>query len=166
MKIKIKDANLYNCEGFMTDMELVDKINTVFKTDNSHNTKGDGETIVGMTLAGLIEVAPRDFFSPIGNGEIMFTRSEVEKVIKYLDAFGLSLNQMVRANKSKRHNGEVRQTQVTNLDTEPAMTYGYKPTDAELDKAVEENEAFQKKIDNDPVEQAKILATATPVVTQ
>jgi len=63
MKIKIKDANLYNCEGFMTDMELVDKINTVFKTDNSHNTKGDGETIVGMTLAGLIEVAPREFFT-------------------------------------------------------------------------------------------------------
>ena len=52
------------------------------------------------------------------------------------------------------------------VETEPAMTYGYKPTDAELDKAVEENEAFQKKIDNDPVEQAKILETARPVVTQ
>ena len=156
MKIKIKDANLYNCEGFMTDMELVDKINDTFKND----------TELGMTLAGLIEVAPRDFFTPMGDREILFTRSEVEKVIKYLDAFGLSLNQMVRANKSKRHNGEVRQIQVTNLDTEPAMTYGYKPTDAELDKAVEENEAFQKKIDEDPVEQAKILATATPVVTQ
>ena len=156
MKIKIKDANLYNCEGFMTDMELVDKINDTFKND----------TELGMTLAGLIEVAPRDFFTSMGDREILFTRSEVEKVIKYLDAFGLSLNQMVRANKSKRHNGEVRQTQVTNLDTEPAMTYGYKPSDAELDKAVEENEAFQKKIDEDPVEQAKILATATPVVTQ
>jgi len=156
MKIKIKDANLYNCEGFMTDMELVDKINDTFKND----------TELGMTLAGLIEVAPRDFFTPMGDREILFTRSEVEKVIKYLDAFGLSLNQMVRANKSKRHNGEVRQIQVTNLDTEPAMTYGYKPTDAELDKAVEENEAFQKKIDNDPIEQAKLLATATPVVTQ
>ena len=156
MQIKTKDANLYNCEGFMTDMELVDKINNSFKND----------TEFGMTLAGLIEVAPRDFFSPMGDGEIMFTKSEVDKVIKYLDAFGLSLNQMVRANKSKRHNGEVRQIQVTNLDTEPAMTYGYKPTDAELDKAVEENEAFQKKIDNDPIEQAKLLATATPVVTQ
>ena len=166
MKIKIKDANLYNCEGFMTDIELVDKINTVFKTDNSHNTKGDGETIMGMTLAGLIEVAPRDFFTPMGDGEILFTKSEVDKVIKYLDAFGLSLNQMVRANKSRRCEGELIQTQTTNLDAEPAMTYGYNPTDAELDKAVEENEAFQKKIDNDPIEQAKILATATPVVTQ
>jgi len=146
MQIKTKDANLYNCEGFMTDMELVDKINNSFKND----------TEFGMTLAGLIEVAPRDFFSPMGDGEIMFTKSEVDKVIKYLDAFGLSLNQMVRANKSKRHNGEVRQTQVTNLDR-------YCPTDAELDKVVEENEAWQKKIDNDPVEQAKILETARPV---
>ena len=153
MKIKIKDANLYNCEGFMTDMELVDKINNCFKND----------TEFGMTLAGLIEVSPRDFFSPIGDGEIMFTKSEVDKVIKYLDAFGLSLNQMVRANKSKRSYGESRQIQVTNLDVEPAMTYGYHPTDAELDKVVEENEAWQKKIDNDPVEQAKILETARPV---
>jgi len=102
----------------------------------------------------------------MGDGEIMFTKSEVDKVIKYLDAFGLSLNQMVRANKSKRYHGEVRQIQVTNLDVQPAVTYGYNPTDAELDKAVEENEAFQKKIDNDPIEQAKILATATPAEIQ
>ena len=156
MQIKTKDANLYNCEGFMTDMELVDKINNSFKND----------TEFGMTLAGLIEVAPRDFFSPMGDGEIMFTKSEVDKVIKYLDAFGLSLNQMVRANKSKRSGGEVRQIQVTNLDVQPAITYGYNPTDAELDKVVEENEAFQKKIDNDPVEQAKILETARPVAIQ
>ena len=156
MQIKTKDANLYNCEGFMTDMELVDKINNSFKND----------TEFGMTLAGLIEVAPRDFFSPMGDGEIMFTKSEVDKVIKYLDAFGLSLNQMVRANKSKRYHGEVRQIQVTNLDVQPAVTYGYNPTDAELDKAVEENEAFQKKIDEDPIEQARIAATATPVATQ
>jgi hypothetical protein len=156
MQIKTKDANLYNCEGFMTDMELVDKINNSFKND----------TEFGMTLAGLIEVAPRDFFSPMGDGEIMFTKSEVDKVIKYLDAFGLSLNQMVRANKSKRYHGEVRQIQVTNLDVQPAVTYGYNPTDAELDKAVEENEAFQKKIDEDPIEQARIAATATPVAIQ
>ena len=156
MQIKTKDANLYNCEGFMTDMELVDKINNSFKND----------TEVGMTLAGVIEVAPRDFVSPVGDGEIMFTKSEVDKVIKYLDAFGLSLNQMVRANKSKRYHGEVRQIQVTNLDVQPSVTYGRHPTDAEVDQAFEEAEAFQKKIDNDPVEQAKILETARPVVTQ
>ena len=162
MKIKIKDANLYNCEGFMTDMELVDKINTVFKT----GTKEDGETITGMTLAGLIKIAPREFFTPTGDGETFFTKGEVNKIIKYLYAFDLTLNNMVVANKYKTAYGESRQIQVTNLDAEPVMTYGYKPTDAELDKCVEENEAWQKKIDNDPIEQAKILATATPAGTQ
>ena len=156
MQIKTKDANLYKCEGFMTDMELVDKINNSFKND----------TEFGMTLAGLIEVAPRDFFSPIGEGEIMFTKSEVDKVIKYLDALDLTLNNMVVANKYKTAYGESRQIQVTNLDVQPSVTYGRHPTDAEVDQAFEEAEAFQKKIDNDPVEQAKILETARPVAIQ
>ena len=147
MKIKIKDANLYNCEGFMTDIELVDKINNTFKND----------TDLGMTLAGLIEISPRDFFMPVGGGEIIFTKSEVNKVIKYLNAFGLTLNQMVIANKSKRYYGEVRQIQETNLELEkkPTTEYGRKPTDAEVDKAFEEAEAFQKKVDAE---------TATPAV--
>ena len=139
MKIKTKDANLYNCEGFMTDIELVDKINNTFKND----------TDLGMTLAGLVEISPRDFFMPVGGGEIIFTKSEVDKVIKYLNAFGLTLNQMVIANKSKRYYGEVRQIQETNLELEkkPTTEYGRKPTDAEVDKAFEEAEAFQKRVD-------------------
>ena len=140
MKIKLKDANLYNCEGFMTDMELVDKINNVFKTD----------TDVGMTLDGLIKIAPRDFFSPIGDGEVMFTKSEVDKVIKYLAAFDLTLNQMVGANKSKRYYGEVRQVQTTNLDTGVSkVEIGRDLTDAEVDKAFEETEAWQDIIDKE-----------------
>jgi len=106
MKIKIKDANLYNCEGFMTDIELVDKINTVFKTD----------TEVGMTLHGLTQVAPRDFFaSTMGDGEGFFTKAEMARVIKYLYTFDLTLNNMVVANKYKTAYGESRQIQVTNL---------------------------------------------------
>ena len=123
MKIKLKDANLYNCEGFMTDMELVDKINNVFKTD----------TDVGMT-----------------DGEVMFTKSEVDKVIKYLAAFDLTLNQMVVANKSKRYYGEVRQVQTTNLDTGVSkVEIGRDLTDAEVDKAFEETEAWQDIIDKE-----------------
>ena len=157
MKIKIKDANLYNCEGFMTDIELVDKINTVFKTD----------TEVGMTLHGLTQVAPRDFFaSTMGDGEGFFTKAEMARVIKYLYTFDLTLNNMVVANKYKTAYGESRQIQVTNLDVQPSVTYGRHPTDAEVDQAFEEAEAFQKKIDNDPIEQAKILATATPAEIQ
>ena len=169
MKIKIKDANLYNCEGFMADIELVDKINTVFKTDSSHNTKGDGETITGMTLEGLIKIEPRDFFAPVGDGETVFTKVEVNKILKYLRAFDLTLNKMVVANKyQNNYDAEPLLIEETNLELEkkPTMEYGYKPTDAELDKVVEENEAWQKKIDKDPVEQARIAATATPAATQ
>jgi len=148
MKIKTKDANLYNCEGFMTDIELVDKINNTFKND----------TDLGMTLAGLIEIAPRDFFLPVGGkGDVMFTKSEVNKVIKYLDAFGLTLNQMIRANKYKRYRGEMRQIQVTNLEsTPPCIEQGRVPTDAEVDKALEEAEAFQKKIDKEAETQPSV----------
>ena len=148
MKIKTKDANLYNCEGFMTDIEIVDKINNTFKND----------TDLGMTLAGLIEIAPRDFFLPIGSkGDVMFTKSEVNKVIKYLDAFGLTLNQMIRANKYKRYRGEMQQIQVTNLEsTPPCIEQGSEPTDAEVDKAFEEAEAFQKKVDKEAETQPSV----------
>jgi len=162
MKIKLKDANLYNCEGFMTDIELVDKINTVFKT----GAKEDGETITGMTLDGLIKIEPRDFYTAVKEGETLFTKAEMAKIIKYLSAFDLTLNKMVIANKYKTAYGESRQTQVTNLDVQPSVTYGRQPTDAEVDKAFEEAEAWQKKIDEDPAEQARIAATATPAATQ
>ena len=151
MQIKIKDANLYNCEGFMTDIELVDKINDTFKED----------TEFGMTLAGLIEIAPRDFFLPVPNGEGahtgVFTKVEVDRVIKYLSAFGLTLNQMVIANKSKRYYDQVRQIQTTNLDTEvPKVAIGREPTDAEVDQAFEEAEAFQNEVDEEATTPAAI----------
>ena len=139
MKIKTKDANLYNCEGFMTDIELVDKINNTFKND----------TELGMTLDGLTKIQPRDFYTAVKEGETLFTKTEMARIIKYLSAFGLTLNQMVIANKSKRYYGEVRQIQETNLELEkkPTTEYGRKPTDAEVDKAFEEAEAFQKRVD-------------------
>jgi len=146
MKIKIKDANLYNCEGFMTDMELVDKINTVFKT----GTKKDGETVTGMTLDGLTKIAPRDFFSPIGDEETFFTKVEVNKIIKYLNGFDLTLKEMVRTNKYKRIYGREDPILIeeTNLEVEkkPTVEYGREPTDAEVDKAFEDAEAFQPNV--------------------
>ena len=151
MRIKIKDANLYNCEGFMTDIELVDKINDTFKED----------TEFGMTLAGLIEIAPRDFFLPVPNGEgaqaSVFTKVEVDRVIKYLSAFGLTLNQMVIANKSKRYYDQVRQIQTTNLDTEvPKVAIGRDLTDEEVDKGFKEAEEWQDIIDKENTTPAAI----------
>ena len=148
MKIKAKDANLYNCEGFMTDIELVDKINNTFKND----------TEIGMTLDGLTKIQPRDFYTAVKEGETLFTKAEMAKIIKYLSAFGLTLNQMVIANKSKRYYGEVRQVQVTNLDTEvPKVAIGREPTDAEVDQAFEEAKEWQDIIDKE---------NTTPAATQ
>ena len=150
MKIKIKEANLYNCEGFMTDSELVDKINTAFKTGNSHNTKEDGETIMGMTLHDLIQIQPRDFFTPTGDGETLFAKLEVNRIIKYLNAFDLTLNKMVTTNKYKRllYSEEPVLIEKTNIevDEKPKVEYGREPTDAEVDKAFEDAEAFQPNV--------------------
>jgi hypothetical protein len=150
MQIKIKDANLYNCEGFMTDIELVDKINDTFKED----------TEFGMTLAGLIEIAPRDFFSPAQGGEILFTKVEVNKVIKYLNAFDLTLKEMVRTNKYKRVYGTEESVLIekTNLELEkkPTVEYGREPADAEVDQAFEEAEAFQNEVDEEATTPAAI----------
>ena len=153
MKIKIKDANLYNCEGFMTDIELVDKINTVFKT----GVKEDGEAITGMTLDGLIKIEPRDFYTAVEDGETLFTKAEMTKIIKYLNAFGLTLNNLVIANKCKMEYGEMRQIQTTNLDTEvPKVAIGREPTDAEVDQAFEEAEEWQDIIDKENTTPAAI----------
>ena len=150
MQIKIKDANLYNCEGFMTDIELVDKINDTFKED----------TEFGMTLAGLIEIAPRDFFLPVQGGEILFTKVEVNKVIKYLNAFDLTLKEMVRTNKYKRVYGTEESVLIekTNLELEkkPTVEYGREPADAEVDQAFEEAEAFQNEVDEEAITPAAI----------
>ena len=45
-KIKISEAFLRNCEGFMFEQVLLDKIDTYLKTDHEH----------GMTLKGLTNV--------------------------------------------------------------------------------------------------------------
>jgi hypothetical protein len=138
----------------MTDIELVDKINDTFKED----------TEFGMTLAGLIEIAPRDFFLPVQGGEILFTKAEVNKVIKYLNAFDLTLKEMVRANKYKRVYGTEETwgksvlTEKTNLELEkkPTVEYGREPTDAEVDQAFEEAEAFQNEVDEEATTPAAI----------
>ena len=44
--IKVSEANLYNCEGFMFETELVDKLNSFFKHKNE----------LGMTLKELAEI--------------------------------------------------------------------------------------------------------------
>ena len=84
-KIKISEAFLRNCEGFMFEEVLLDKIDTYLKPDHKH----------GMTLKGLTKISPRDFTTTLGDGSPIFTRAEVNKVIKLLSNFELTLKNMV-----------------------------------------------------------------------
>ena len=68
--IKVSEANLYNCEGFMFETELVDKLNSFFKHKNE----------LGMTLKELAEIEPRNYSLTFGKDqEPIFTKSEIKK---------------------------------------------------------------------------------------
>ena len=84
-KIKLSQAFLRNCEGFMFEEILLDKIDSFLKPDHKY----------GMTLKGLTQVSPRDFTAVLGDGSPVFTRAEVNKVIKLLGNFELTLKNMV-----------------------------------------------------------------------
>jgi hypothetical protein len=88
--IKANKAYLHNCEGFMYEIDLVEKINNHFETPKK-----------GMTLDGLASLEPRDFFteSKKNPNTGWFTPQEVKKIIKLLGEFGYSLNNMAYANK-------------------------------------------------------------------
>ena len=83
-KIKISEAFLRNCEGFMFEQVLLDKIDTYLKTDHEH----------GMTLKGLTNVSPRDLTATLGDGNPIFSKTEVSKIINLLAKFDLSLKDM------------------------------------------------------------------------
>src|SRR5210317_973685 len=88
--IKANKAYLHNCEGFMYETELVEKINNHFETPKK-----------GMTLDGLASLEPRDFFteSKKNPGGYWFTPQEVKKIIKLLGEFGYTLQNMAFTNK-------------------------------------------------------------------
>jgi hypothetical protein len=88
--IKANKAYLHNCEGFMYEIDLVEKINNHFETPKK-----------GMTLDGLASLEPRDFFteSKKNPNTGWFTPQEVKKIIKLLGEFGYTLNNMAYANK-------------------------------------------------------------------
>jgi len=102
MKVTLKEANLYNCEGFMSEIDLVNKINNHFKTPK-----------YGMTLDGLTDLEPRAFFLPDGDGNPLFTEKEVKKIIKLLDNLGCVLRNHVYGYKFNTI-GEI--TQRPNID--------------------------------------------------
>ena len=86
--IKANKAYLQNCEGFMYEVELVEKINNHFET-----------TKKGMTLDGLTDLEPKDFFKPGKDNVYRFTKEDLKKILKLLSTFGYSLKNMACSNK-------------------------------------------------------------------
>lgn len=86
--IKANKAYLQNCEGFMYEVELVEKINNHFET-----TKKE------MTLDGLTNLEPKDFFKPGKDNVYRFTKEDLKKILKLLGTFGYSLKNMACSNK-------------------------------------------------------------------
>ena len=132
-KIKISEAFLRNCEGFMFEDVLLDKIDTYLKPDHKH----------GMTLAGLTKVSPRDFTATLGDGTPIFTRAEVNRVIKLLGNFELTLKNMVchnydhRGNLCEGHN---------NLDYESSDgDIAHPEIEAQAEKVLEDLQDFEPK---------------------
>jgi hypothetical protein len=129
-KIKMNEAFLRNCEGFMFEEVLLDKIETFLKPDNKY----------GMTLKGLTQVSPRDFTAVLGDGSPVFTRAEVNKVIKLLGNFELTLKNMVCHNYDGR--GELCEGH-NNLDYEDDVPYASKEIEAAATKVYEDLKDFE-----------------------
>jgi len=137
--IKVSEANLYNCEGFMFEVDLVDKLNTFFRH------KGE----FGMTLKELSEVQPRDLTCKLGKDqEPLFTKSEVKKIIKFLGWFDLSLKDMATCDVVDQ-DGETRQH--SNVDHEPYYNLPDEEQEA-LDKAAETTYEITKEFEPEILE--------------
>ena len=138
-KVKISEANLYNCEGFMFEIDLVDKLNTFFKH------KGQ----FGMTLKELSEIQPRDLTCKLGKDqEPLFAKAEVRKIIKFLSWFDLELKNMATCDVVDQ---EGNKRQHSNVDLELDYNLPDKEQEA-LDKAAETTYEITKEFEPEILE--------------
>ncbi len=139
-KIKISEANLYNCEGFMFEIDLVDKINTFFKYKNE----------LGMTLKELSEIEPRNYLLKLGkDNEPVFSKAEVRKIIKLLSWFNLVPAAMATCEVVDQE-GRIRQH--SNVDHESLRVVPDEEQDA-LDRAAESTYEITKDFEPEILEQ-------------
>ena len=128
--IKANKAYLHNCEGFMYETELVEKINNHFETPKK-----------GMTLDGLASLEPRDFFteSKKNPGGYWFTPQEVKKIIKLLSEFGYTLQNMAYSNKYRY--GQLVEN--TNVDWGDEISVAPKEIENAAEKVFEDIKNFE-----------------------
>lgn len=138
--IKVSEANLYNCEGFMFETELVDKLNSFFKHKNE----------LGMTLKELAEIEPRNYSLTFGKDqEPIFTKSEIKKIIKLLSWFDLTPKNMAKCDVVDQ---EGNKRQHSNVDHELYHDLPDQEQEA-LDKAAETTYEITKEFEPEILEQ-------------
>jgi len=92
MVVKISEALLQNCEGFMHEVELVKKINEYF-ADPKDRKQSLRPT---LTLCDLSQLEPTDLFITDDDGNQVFSKSEINKIIKLLGYYDLTLANLVK----------------------------------------------------------------------
>lgn len=146
-KVKISEANLYNCEGFMHDIALCDKLNN----ELAFLLRGRDNDFI--TLKDLTEIEPRELTcglhpEKIPQADEVFKKSEVNKIVEYLSWFDLTLKNMVLAHDTV--NGET--VQESNLDYELQSNGIVDKEQEALDKAAETTYEITKEFEPEILE--------------
>ena len=134
-KIKISEAHLRNCEGFMHEPYLVQRLEKFFKPKKRKS----------LTLKDLTQLTPHDIITKenVKGDEMEFSKAEVNRIIKYLGWFDLSLANMVMAH-SVNDLGET--IQQTNLDYETGDgDIAHPDIEAQAEKVLEDLQDFEPK---------------------
>ena len=139
-KIKISEADLYNCEGFMHEIELCDKLNS----ELAYLLRGKDKDFI--TLKDLTEVEPSELTcglhpERVPHPEERFTKSEVNKIIKYLKWYDLSLKNMVSPRDVNKFGDTISES---NLDYEDGHIASPE-IEAQAEKVLEDLQGFDPK---------------------
>ncbi len=126
--IKANKAYLQNCEGFMYETKLVEKINNHFETPKK-----------GMTLDGLANLEPKDFLNVGKDNVHRFTKDDLNKILKLLGTFGYTLKNM--ACSSKYRWGQL--VERTNVDWGDEISVAPKEIEDAAEKVFEDVKNFE-----------------------
>ena len=129
MVVKITEALLQNCEGFMHEVELVKKINEYF-ADPKDRKQSLRPT---LTLYDLQQLEPTDLFITGDDGDQVFSKSEINKIIKLLAYYDLKLTNFVTHDYYDNRGNLVK---ACNLDYED-LEFDSPKASPEIEKAAE-----------------------------
>jgi len=129
-KFTIKEAALKNAQHFMTDRPLMKAIHAAVKKEATF------DDILSYTPSKLLRKGLKV--------------EELKKIVKLLSMYGWCLQNYTHAGVTCNL---IRERVV---DKKPKVEHGREPTDAEVDKAFEDADAFQKKVDKETETQPSV----------